>query len=103
MGVRSLRREDPLEKETAAHARILAWEIPWAEEAAGYSPRGCLTVRRDLATKQQRPPPHRQLFTRRPAPGGHTMFTECTKRRMNGRMSGCFQENALSVSPDCDI
>ena len=25
-------REDPLEKEMAIHSRILAWEIPWAEE-----------------------------------------------------------------------
>ena len=30
--VRSLRREDPLEKETAAHFSILAWEVPWTEE-----------------------------------------------------------------------
>ena len=25
-------REDPLEKEMAAHSSILAWEIPWTEE-----------------------------------------------------------------------
>ena len=30
--VRSLGREDPLEKEMATHSSILAWEIPWAEE-----------------------------------------------------------------------
>ena len=30
--VQSLGREDPLEKETATHSRILAWEIPWMEE-----------------------------------------------------------------------
>ena len=30
--VRSLGREDPLEKETATHYRILAEEIPWTEE-----------------------------------------------------------------------
>ena len=28
---RSLGREDPLEKEVAAHSSILAWRIPWAE------------------------------------------------------------------------
>ena len=28
----SLRQEDPLEKEMAAHSSILAWEIPWTEE-----------------------------------------------------------------------
>ena len=30
--VRSLGQEDPLEKETATHSSILAWEIPWTEE-----------------------------------------------------------------------
>ena len=32
MGVQSLGREDPLEKETAMHSSILAWRIPWIEE-----------------------------------------------------------------------
>ena len=30
--IRSLGREDPLEKEMAIHASILAWKIPWTEE-----------------------------------------------------------------------
>jgi len=30
--VRSLGREDPLEKEMATHSSILAWRIPWTEE-----------------------------------------------------------------------
>ena len=30
--VRSLGREDPLEKAMAAHSSTLAWRIPWAEE-----------------------------------------------------------------------
>ena len=30
--VQSLGQEDPLEKEMAAHSRILAWEISWSEE-----------------------------------------------------------------------
>ena len=33
--VRSLGREDPLEKEMATHASILAWRIPWTEEPGG--------------------------------------------------------------------
>ena len=33
--VRSLGREDPLEKEMATHSSILAWKIPWAEELGG--------------------------------------------------------------------
>ena len=35
MRVQSLGREDPREKETATHSSILAWEIPWTEEAGG--------------------------------------------------------------------
>ena len=31
----SLGQEDPLEKEMATHASILAWEIPWTEEPGG--------------------------------------------------------------------
>ena len=39
--VRSLDREDPLEKGVATHSRILAWRIPWTERSlAGYSPWG---------------------------------------------------------------
>ena len=35
MWVRSLDREDPLEKEMAIHPSILAWRIPWTEELGG--------------------------------------------------------------------
>ena len=46
--VRSLGREE----EMATHSSILAWEIPWTEDLAGYSP--ChRRVRHDLVTKQQ--------------------------------------------------
>ena len=40
--VQSLGREDPLEKEMAAHSSILAWEIPWMQEPGlvAYSPEG---------------------------------------------------------------
>ena len=34
-GVQSLGREDPLEKEMAAHPRILAWAISQTEEPGG--------------------------------------------------------------------
>ena len=39
--VRSLGREDPLEKNMATHSSILAWEIPWTEAPVGYSSWGC--------------------------------------------------------------
>ena len=39
--VRSLGREDPLEKEMANHSSILAWRIPWTEELGGLQSTGC--------------------------------------------------------------
>ena len=38
--VRSLGREDPLEKEMATHSRILAWRIPWTEQLGGLQSTG---------------------------------------------------------------
>ena len=53
MWVQSLGREDPLEKETATHFSILAWEIPWTEEPGGLQFMGSQRVGHDLETKQQ--------------------------------------------------
>ena len=33
--VQSLGEEDPPEEEMATHSSILAWRIPWTEEAGG--------------------------------------------------------------------
>ena len=41
--VQSQGQEDPLEKEMATHASILAWEIPWTEEPGGLQSRGSQT------------------------------------------------------------
>ena len=38
--VQSLDREDPLEKEMAAHSSILAWRVPWTEELGGLQSTG---------------------------------------------------------------
>ena len=38
--VRSLGWEDPLEEEMATHFNILAWRIPWTEEAGGLQSHG---------------------------------------------------------------
>ena len=47
--VQSLGWEDPLEKETAIHSSILAWEIPWTEDPGGLrSPWAHKRVRHDL-------------------------------------------------------
>ena len=49
--VRSLGREDPLEKGMATHFRILAWRIPWTEEPGGPQSMGSQRVRQHWATK----------------------------------------------------
>ena len=45
--VLSLDQVDPLEKEMATHASILAWRIPWAEESDGLQSMGSQRVRHD--------------------------------------------------------
>ena len=40
MRVRSLGWEDPLEEKMATHSSILAWRIPWTEEADGLQSMG---------------------------------------------------------------
>ena len=46
----SLGQEDPLEEETAAHSRILAWRIPWTEEPGGLHSTGSQRLGYDSAT-----------------------------------------------------
>ena len=45
--VRSLGREDPLEKRIATHARILVWRIPWTEEPGRLQSMGSQRVGHD--------------------------------------------------------
>ena len=47
MWVRSLGREDPLEKEMATYSSILAWEISWTEEPGGLQSKGPQRVGHD--------------------------------------------------------
>ena len=49
--VRSLGREDPLEKWMATHSSILAWKIPWTEEPGRLQSLGSQRVQHHLATK----------------------------------------------------
>ena len=35
--VRSLGKDDPLEKKMETHSSILAWKIPWMEEPGGWT------------------------------------------------------------------
>ena len=45
--VRSLGREDPLEKEMVTHSSTLAWKIPWMEERGRLQSMGLQRVRHD--------------------------------------------------------
>ena len=47
IGVQSLGRENPLQKEMATHSSILAWEIPWTEEPGGLQYMGSQRVGHD--------------------------------------------------------
>ena len=51
--IQSLGQEDPLEKKMVPHSSILAWEIPWTEGLAGYSPWGRKRIGHDAAIKQK--------------------------------------------------
>ena len=50
--VRSLGGKDPLEKEMATHSSILAWKIPWTEEAGRLQSMGSQRVRHDRVSMQ---------------------------------------------------
>ena len=52
--VLSLGWEDPLEKEMATHASILAWEIPTTEELGGLQSMGLQRGGYDLVTEHAR-------------------------------------------------
>ena len=45
--VRSLGREDPLEKGVATHSSVLAWRIPWTEEPSRLQSMGSQRVGHD--------------------------------------------------------
>ena len=45
--VRSLGREDPLEKEVAIHSSTISWKIPWTEEPGRLQSMGSQRVGHD--------------------------------------------------------
>ena len=45
--IRSLGREDPLEKEMAIHSSTIAWKIPWTEELGRLQSMGSQRVGHD--------------------------------------------------------
>ena len=59
-------QEDTLEKQMAAHSSILAWRIPWTEEAGGLQPTGSQRVRHNWVSNahgaQGAPDMHTESF-----------------------------------------
>ena len=53
MQVLSLGQEDPLKEELATHSSILAWIIPWTEEAGGLQSWG--HIGSDMSTQHTHP------------------------------------------------
>ena len=51
MWVRSLGREDPLEKEMATHFSALAWKIPWTEKPGGLESKESQRITTEHSTK----------------------------------------------------
>ena len=51
--VRSLGREDPLEKEMAIHSSTIAWKIPWTEELGRLQSMGSQRAGHNLATEHK--------------------------------------------------
>ena len=49
--VQSLSWKDCLDEEMAAHSSILAWKIPWTEEAGGLQSMGSQRIRLDWMTE----------------------------------------------------
>ena len=47
MQVRSLGREDPLEKEMTTHSSILVWTTSWTEEPGGLQSLGSQRIKQD--------------------------------------------------------
>ena len=82
-------REEPLEREMAAHARSLAWRMPRIEEPGGLPSMGSQRAEQDLASKQR----CSQLnglspvitAMRRKAPETHTSSSSVIRHDRRGR------------------
>ena len=72
--VRSLGREDPLEKEMAIHSSILAWRIPWTEKPSRLQSTGSQRVGHDWATSPSPSPSRIHRGFRVPFPNKISCF-----------------------------
>ena len=85
--VPSLGWEDPLEQDVATHSRILAWRIPWTEEAGGLQSLRSQRAGHAWATKHRAGLVHLVLVifvvisSKREFPSGPEVWTLCSHCR----------------------
>ena len=95
--VRSLGREDPLEKEMATHSNILAWRILWTEESSGLQSVVSQKVGHDLGTQQE----HKQGVKTLSLPSGCFQSSEETALEACGTQCLLLQKKAGRFSLLC--
>ena len=84
-------QKNPLEKQTATHSSILAWEIPWTEEPEGATVHGVTKgIRYNLATKQYQCQNYQEQMTR----GKSILLLK--KKKVN-----CVKVYSCSVAQSC--
>ena len=93
--VQSLGWEDPLEKEMAIHSSILAWRIPWREEAGRLQSMGLQRVEHDRATSHMSIIIYVLKHTRNSTPESQTKLGTNYidyrhKSRINGWIINCY-------------
>ena len=85
--VPSLSQEDSLEKGRAPHSHILAWRIPWTEEAMGCS----LWGRKESdATERAHTRTHTHTHTHTHPPCVHRAIVKITVVRLEGNLINLF-------------
>ena len=92
--VRSLGREDPLEKEMAIHSSALAWKIPWTEEPDRLQSMESQRVGHDWATSFT----HWQdcmVYTKESFSKGHYRSHTCTSFLIKIPMSLYYKRSQL--------
>ena len=60
--VRSLGREDPLEKEMGIHSSILAWRIPWTQKPSRLQSTGSQRIEQDWVTSPSPSPSYIDIY-----------------------------------------
>ena len=97
--VRSLGREDPLEKEKAIHSSILAWEIPWTDEPGRATVHEITkSVRYNLATKQHQCQNYHKWLKERVSSFGRHIFSFILGKYLESRKVKWYASVCESVS-----